>query len=131
MLKLTTLAVAFAISAPALANENTIRIKTRNVDFADAASVDQVHRRVVRAAERLCTDNGARRSLIEAKHDDACIAETVDRAIALSGAPSLVALHQGLGVEVRYTIARAAPDSILAAAVAAAAAPGKDVVALR
>lgn len=115
---------AFAVPAQAAEREDmgSVAVSVRAVDQNDPMSIDRLHRDIVRAATRVCRmDYGRTIEAFRAVRE--CRANAVERAVADSNMPMLVALNEALPMRERYNAGRRAPNETVLTAMRNATPP--------
>lgn len=106
------LALVCAISVAAMASAaaaqpdrvaTEVFVSDAGVDFSDAASTAAFYASLKKAASAAC-DSGMSQNLTIAARDRACAAQSLDRAVATMGKPSLMALHSRKTGKVTTTV---------------------------
>jgi UrcA family protein len=85
-------ATAFAATPD---NQITIRVSVDDLNLSSEAGAQAALARIHHAAQDICGDDGNRTSLAEQAKLRACIDSTVERAMAASNLPTLVAVSHG------------------------------------
>jgi UrcA family protein len=106
----------FAAGAPAMAKQaddardmRRIAVSTAGVNFTNPADVDALHRRVLRAAVRVCGGD-LRLAPGPAARRNRCVQRAADSAIEAAGLAPLMVLHANLTEKDRYRSWRTQPD---------------------
>jgi UrcA family protein len=76
----------------------TIRVSVSDLNLSSEAGAQAALARIHHAAQDICGDDGNRTSLTEQAKLHACIDSTVERAMAASNLPTLVAVSRGRSV---------------------------------
>jgi UrcA family protein len=112
------LAACATVLGAGAAEAQEVRVQTYTTDFADPASVMQLHDTIAAGARTACREQGILTAGTYAERR-ACIVAAVDDAIAQVGRPSLSAAHMAIPQRRRYADHHRMTPAILEAVAAA------------
>jgi UrcA family protein len=105
----TVLAAAIPAATSAFAatpDQLTVKVSTADLNLNSEAGARVALARIRHAAKEICGDSGARTSLDQSMQLQACVNGVVERAVAASNQPTLVAVSQGRHVAAMASAAR-------------------------
>jgi UrcA family protein len=105
----TVLAAAIPAATSAFAatpDQVTVKVSTADLNMNSEAGARVALARIRHAAKEICGDSGARTSLDQTMQLHACVNGVVERAVAASNQPTLVAVSQGRHMAAMASAAR-------------------------